>query len=94
MRLYVKELIADPETRSITGTLVDPLTIPDKDEDPEPDGSGSSICRYMVDHFASPRTCLGNSLVFKMHSARSIKDDFFEISGKRSTTFFFLELNH
>lgn len=47
-RLYVKELIADPETRTIAGTLVDPLMIPDIDEDPEPDGSGSSICRYMV----------------------------------------------
>ena len=48
VRMYVRELIADPETRSITGTLVDPLMIPDINEDPEPDGSGSSICSCMV----------------------------------------------
>lgn len=43
VRLYVQELIADPETRSLTGTLIHPLGIPEINEDPEPDGSGSSI---------------------------------------------------
>jgi hypothetical protein len=48
VRLYVRGLTADPETRSLTVTLIEPLMIPDTNEGPDPDGSGSSICRYMV----------------------------------------------
>ena len=46
--MYVKELFADPDTRMITGTLVDPLRIADPNEDPQPDGSGSSLCTCVV----------------------------------------------
>ncbi len=57
VRLYVLDLVADPATRSITGTLVDPLMAANTKEGPEPNGSGPSICSYMV----APKGCVSSA---------------------------------
>ena len=46
MKRYVVELLVDPDTQAVEGTLIDPLD--HTNHEGEPDDSNSPICRLMV----------------------------------------------